>query len=76
MRKAAAILISSLNNFDKLIVINVKQNALVLFLDSLIEWKAKIVAVFRTNQAMKRHSTRQKKIKVMPLNATFAVSSL
>ena len=34
--------------------------ALAEFLDSLILWEAEIVAILRTNQAMKRLSDRQK----------------
>ena len=37
----------------------VKENALAEFLDSLIVLEAEIVAILRTNQAMKRLSARQ-----------------
>ena len=37
----------------------VGDNALGEFLDSLIVWEAEIVAILRTNQAMKRLSARQ-----------------
>ena len=39
----------------------VGQNALSEFRDSLIVWEAVIVAILRTNRAMKRLSARQKK---------------
>ena len=37
----------------------VGENALAKFLDSLIVWEAEIVAILRTNQAMKRLSASQ-----------------
>ena len=37
----------------------VGENALAEFLDSLIVWEAEIVAILRTNKAMKRLSARQ-----------------
>ena len=55
----AAILTSSNYNFDQLTVMKVGKNTLAEFLDALIVWEAKIVAILRTNQAMKRHSVRQ-----------------
>ena len=38
----------------------VGENALAEFLDALIVWEAEIVAILRTNRAMKRLSARQK----------------
>ena len=55
----AAILTSSFYNFDHRTVMKVGANALAEFLDSLIVWEAKIVAILRTNQAIKRLSTHQ-----------------
>ena len=57
---AAAILISSFYYFDQRTVIKVGENALAEFLDALIVWEAKIVAIHFSNQAMKRVSARQK----------------
>ena len=57
---AAAILTSSFYNFDQLTVMKVKENALAEFLDTFIVWEAEIVAILRTNRAMKRLSARQK----------------
>ena len=37
----------------------VGDNALAEFLDTLIVWEAEILAILRTNQAMKRLSARQ-----------------
>ena len=56
---AAAILISSYYNFDQRTVMKVGENALAEFLDALIVWEAEMVAILRTNQAMKRLSARQ-----------------
>ena len=56
---AAAILTSSFYNFDQRTVMKVGDNALTEFLDSLIVWKAEIVAILRTNRAMKRLSACQ-----------------
>ena len=56
---AAAILTSSLYDFDQRTVMKVGENALAKFLDSLIVWEAEIVAILRTNQAMKRLSASQ-----------------
>ena len=56
---AAAILTSSFYNFYQRTVMKVGENALAEFLDSLIVWEAKIVAILRTNRAMKRLSARQ-----------------
>ena len=58
---AAAILTSSCYNFDQRTVMKVEENALAEFLDSLIVWEAEIVAILRTNRAMKRLSARQQK---------------
>ena len=38
---------------------NVGEKALADFLDTLIVWEAKIVAILRTNRAMKRLIVRQ-----------------
>ena len=56
---AAAILTSSFYNFDQRTVIKVGENALTEFLDTLIFWEEEIVAILRTNRAMKRLSARQ-----------------
>ena len=56
---AAAILTSSFYYFDKRTVMKVGETALAEFLDSLIVWEAEIVAILRTNRAMKRLSARQ-----------------
>ena len=56
---AAAILTSSFYNFDQRTVMKVGENALAEFLDTLIVWEAEIVAVLRTNRAIKRLSVRQ-----------------
>ena len=56
---AAAILTTSYYNFDQHTVMKVGKNAVAEFLDALIVWEAKIVAILRTNQAMKRLSARQ-----------------
>ena len=57
---AAAIIISSFYNFDQRTVMIVEENALAEFLDSLIVCEAEIVAILRTNRAMKRFSAHQK----------------
>ena len=56
---AAAILTSSFYNFDQRTVMQVGENVLAEFFDSLIVWGAEIVAILRTHQAMKRLSARQ-----------------
>ena len=56
---AAAILTSSFYDFDQRTVMKVGENALAEFLDALIVWEAEIVAILRTNRAMKRLSARQ-----------------
>ena len=56
---AAAILTSSFYNFDQQTVMKVGENALAEFLDTLIVWEAEIVAILRTNRAMKRLSAHQ-----------------
>ena len=56
---SAANLISSFYNFDQRTVMKVGENALAEFHDTLIVWEALIVAIFRTNQAMKCLSERQ-----------------
>ena len=58
---AAAILTSSLYNFDQRTVMKFGENALTEFRDLLIVWEAEIVAILRTNRAMKRLSARQQK---------------
>ena len=59
MCAAAAILTSSLYNFDQRNVMKVGENTLSEFLDSLIMWEAEIVAILLTNRAMKRFSARK-----------------
>ena len=56
---AAAILTSRFYEFDQRVVMKVGENALAEFLDTLIVLKAEIVAILRTNRAMKRLSARQ-----------------
>ena len=56
---AAAILTSSLYNFDQPTVMKVGENAFDEFLNTLIVWKAEIVAILLTNRAMKRLSACQ-----------------
>ena len=56
---AAATLTSSFYNFDKRAMMKIKENAFAEFLDTLIVCKAEIVAILRTNRAMKRLNTRQ-----------------
>ena len=51
------------------------ENALGKFLDRLIVWEAEIVAILRTNRAMKRLSARQQRSIIMPLGAISAVIS-
>ena len=58
---AAAILTSSLYNFDQRIVIKVGKNTLAEFHDTLIVWEEEIVAILQANREMKRLSTRQLK---------------
>ena len=55
---AAAILTLGLYNFEQRTEMKVGENALAEFLDTLIVWEAEIVAILRTNRAMKRLSTR------------------
>ena len=57
--EAAAILTSNFYNFDLQTVMKVGANALGEFLDALIVWEATIIAILRTNRAMKRLSARQ-----------------
>ena len=71
-----AILNSSLYNFDQRTVMNIGDNALAKFLVSLIVWEAKIVAILRTNPAMKRLSARQQEEQLSATGATYAVTSL
>ena len=59
MCAAAAILTSSIYNFDQRTVMKVGKNALAEFLYALIVWGAEIVAILRTNRTMKRLSARQ-----------------
>ena len=57
---AAAIITTSFYNIDQRTVKKVGLNALAEFLYSLIVWEAEIVAISRTNRAMKRLSARPK----------------
>lgn len=59
MCTAAPILISKFYKFDHSIVMNVGENALVEFLDTLIVWETAIVAKVRTIRALNRLSGRQ-----------------
>ena len=56
---AAAILTLRFYEFDQRVVMEVGENALAEFLDTLIVWEAEIVAKLRTNRAMNRLSARQ-----------------
>ena len=53
---AAAILFSTLGQYNQLTVIKVGEKALSEFLDVLIEWETAIVEELRTNRPMKRMS--------------------
>ena len=55
---AAAILTSKFYNFDQRTLMKVGEKALAEFFDTLLVWKAKIVAIPRTNRAIKRLSAR------------------
>ena len=55
---ASAVLTFSLYNFDQWTVMKVGENALAKFLETHIVWEAEIVAMVRTNRAMKRLSAR------------------
>ena len=55
---AAAIITSSFYNLDQRTVMKVGKNTHAEFLDSLIVWKAEIVAILHTNRAMKRLTAR------------------
>ena len=56
---ASAMLTSNFYNFDQRTVMKFGENALAEFLDALIVWEAEIVAIFRTNRAIKRLSAGQ-----------------
>ena len=55
---AAAILTSSLYNFDQRTVMKIGKHALAEFFDALIVWEAEIVAILRANREIKRLSVR------------------
>ena len=57
---AAAILCSTLGNYNQLTVIKVGENAIAEFLDVLIEWETAIVEDLRTNWPMKRMSAQKR----------------
>ena len=57
---AAAILCSTFGNYNQLTVMKVGENALVEFLDVLIEWETAIVEELRTNGPMKRMSAQKR----------------
>ena len=57
---AAAILCSSLDQYNQLTVIKVGENALAEFLDVLIEWETAIVKEFWTNRPMKRMNAQKR----------------
>ena len=59
MCAVAGILTSSFYNLDQRIVMKDGENALAKFHDLLIVWKAEIVAILRTNRAIKRLNARQ-----------------
>ena len=59
MCAAAAILCSTLNQYNQLTVIKVGENALSEFLDVLIEWETAILEELRTNRPMKRISAQK-----------------
>ena len=58
---AAAILCSTLGNYNQLTVIKIKENALAEFLDVLIERQTAIVKELRTNRPMKWMSALKRK---------------
>ena len=53
----------------------VGENALAEFLDALVVWEAEIVAILRTNRAMKRLSARRRWNMIKHRGATSAVTS-
>ena len=57
---AAAILCSTLGQYNQLTVMKVGENALAEFLDVLIEWETAIVEELRTNRPMKRMSAQKR----------------
>ena len=57
---AAAILCSTLGQYNQLMVMKVGENALAEFLDVLIEWATAIVEELRTNRPMKRMSAQKR----------------
>ena len=57
---AAAVLCSTLGNYNQLMVMKVGENALAEFLDVLIEWETAIVEEVRTNRPMKRMSAQKR----------------
>ena len=57
---AAAILCSTLGQYNQLTVMKVGENALAEFLDVLIEWETAIVEELRSNRPMKRMSAQKR----------------
>ena len=57
---AAAILCSTLGQYNQLMVMEVWENALAEFLDMLIEWESAIVEELRTNRPRKRMSAQKR----------------
>ena len=53
------ILTKSFYNFDQQTVMKIGEHTLSEFLDALIVWEAEIVAILRTNRAIKPLSARQ-----------------
>ena len=56
---AAAVLCSTLGNYNQLTVVKVGENALAEFLDALIKWETAIVEELRTNRLIKRMSAQK-----------------
>ena len=59
---AAAILCSTLAQYNQLMVMKVGENALTEFLDVLIEWEMAIVKELRSNRPMKRKSALKREV--------------